>query len=159
MATAATRQALPTATGFAIKCAIAALRRHGADPGPLLRNAGLAESDMDASRRRLTAAAQAEFLEYAALALNDPLFGLRLAEQSNPREVGLLFYATSVAENVAEALSLLAHYCRIVNESVRLKLVQRPDELTVEPGFVGVSRHKMRQNAEFQFAVVVKSFR
>jgi hypothetical protein len=68
---------------------------------------GLAESDLDLSRRRLTAAAQAELLEYAALALNDPLFGLRLAEQSNPREVGLLFYATSAAEDVAEALSLV----------------------------------------------------
>jgi len=154
-----TRQTLPTVTGFAVKCAIAALRRRGLDPGPFLRRAGLKESDLDASRRRLSATAQADFLEYAALALNDPVFGLHLAEQSNPREVGLLFYAMSAADNVSDALKLLMHYCRIVNESVRLKLVRRTDGLIVEPGFFGVSRHRMRQNAEFQFAIVVKSIR
>ena len=159
LATGGIRQTLPTVTGFAVKCAIAALRGRGADPGPLLRRAGLAESDLDASRRRLSATAQADFLEYAALTLNDPVFGLHLAEQSNPREVGLLFYAMSAAENVSDALKLLMHYCRIVNESVRLKLVRKPDGLIVEPGFFGVSRHRMRQNAEFQFAIVVKSIR
>ena len=75
----ATRQALPTVTGFAVKCAIAALRQRSADPGPLLDRAGLAEGDLDTPRRRLSAAAQGEFLEYAALALNDPMFGLHLA--------------------------------------------------------------------------------
>jgi AraC-like DNA-binding protein len=154
-----TRQTPPTVTGFAVKCAIAALRRRGSDPGPVLRRAGLAETDLDASRRRLSATAQADFLEYAALALNDRVFGLHLAEQSNPREVGLLFYAMSAAENVSDALNLLMRYCRIVNESVRLKLVRQPDGLIVEPRFFGVSRHRMRQNAEFQFAIVVKSIR
>lgn len=155
----ATRQAPPTVTGFAVKCAIAALRRRGSDPGPLLRRAGFAEGDLDASRRRLTATAQADFLEYAALALNDPLFGLHLAEQSNPREAGLLFYAMSAAETVAEALALLMQYCRIVNESVRLTLIHQPGGIILDPGFFGVQRHRMRQNAEFQFAIVTKSIR
>jgi AraC-like DNA-binding protein len=154
-----TRQALPTVTGFALKCAVAALRRSDADPDPLLRRAGLTERDLDQPKHRLSATAQADFLEYAAIALHDPLFGLRLAELSNPREVGLLFYVMSAAENVAEALSLLIRYCRIVNESVRLKIVPRLDEIILEPGFFGVSRHRMRQNAEFQFAIVVKSIR
>jgi AraC-like DNA-binding protein len=65
----------------------------------------------------------------------------------------------SAAENVAEALSLLMHYCRIVNESGRLTLVRESDGLIVEPSFFGVSRHRMRQNVEFQFASVVKSIR
>jgi AraC-like DNA-binding protein len=155
----ATRQALPTVTGFAVKCAIAALRQRGADPGPLLHRAGLAELDLRASRRRLSATAQGEFLEYAALALSDPIFGLHLAEQSNPREAGLLFYAMSAAENVSEALTLLMHYCRIVNESVRLKLARRPEGIVVEANFSGVARHRIRQNVEFQFAVVVKAIR
>jgi AraC-like DNA-binding protein len=155
----ATRQALPSVTGFAVKCAIAALRQHDADPDPLLRRAGLAEGDLDGSRRRLSAAAQGEFLEYAALALNDPVFGLHLAEQSNPREVGLLFYAMSAAENVGDALALLMHYCRIVNESVRLKLAPQPDGMLVEASFSGIARHRIRQNAEFEFAVMLKAIR
>ena len=131
----ATRQALPTATGFAVKCAITALRQRSADPGPLLHRAGLAEGDLGASQRRVSAAAQGAFLEYAALALNNSAFGLHLAEQSNPREVGLLFYAMSAAENVSEALALLMRYCRIVNESVRLKLAPQPDGIFVEASF------------------------
>ena len=155
----ATRQALPTATGFAVKCAISALRQGGADPGPLLRRAGLAEGDPGASQRRVSAAAQGAFLEYAALALNDPMFGLHLAEQSNPREIGLLFYAMSAAENVSEALTLLVRYCRIVNESVRLKLAPQPDGIFVETSFSGIARHRIKQNAEFEFAVVIKAIR
>jgi hypothetical protein len=80
----ATRQALPTATGFAVKCAISALRQGGADSGPLLRRAGLAEGDPGASQRRVSAAAQGAFLEYAALALNDPMFGLHLVREVEP---------------------------------------------------------------------------
>ncbi len=154
-----TRQTLPTVTGFAVKCAIAALRQRSADPGPLLDRAGLSEDDLHHPQRRLSATAQGEFLEYAALALNDPAFGLHLAEQSNPREVGLLFYAISAAENVGEALTLLMHYCRIVNESVRLKLTREPEGMLVEASFSGISRHRIRQNAEFAFAIVVKAIR
>jgi len=72
VAMGATRQALPTVTGFAIKCAVVALRRRGADLGPLLRRAGLTEGDFNEPRRRLPATAQADFLEYAAVALDDP---------------------------------------------------------------------------------------
>jgi Arabinose-binding domain of AraC transcription regulator, N-term len=155
----ATRQALPTATGFAVKCAITALRQRSADPGPLLHRAGLAEGDLGVSPRRVSAAAQGAFLEYAALALSDSAFGLHLAEQSNPREVGLLFYAMSAAENVSEALALLMRHCRIVNESVRLKLAPQPDGIFVEASFSGIARHRIKQNAEFEFAVVVKAIR
>jgi AraC-like DNA-binding protein len=155
----ATRQALPTATGFAVKCAISALRQGGADSGPLLRRAGLAEGDPGASQRRVSAAAQGAFLEYAALALNDPMFGLHLAEKSNPREIGLLFYAMSAAENVSEALTLRVRYCRIVNESVRLRLAPQPDGIFVETSFSGIARHRIKQNIEFEFAALIKAIR
>jgi hypothetical protein len=50
----------------------------------LLRRAGLAEGDPGASQRRVSAAAQGAFLEYAALALNDPMFGLHLVREVEP---------------------------------------------------------------------------
>jgi hypothetical protein len=65
-------------------CALAALERRNIAEGPLLHRAGLPEFELDNSRRRVTAAAQGEFLEYAAQALNDTAFGLYLAEQANP---------------------------------------------------------------------------
>ena len=159
MTIGATRQALPTVTGFAVKCALTAPQRRNVAAGPLLHRAGLSEFDADDSRRRVSATAQGAFLEYAAQALNDTAFGLHLAEQANPREAGLLFYAVSAAENLGEALVLLVRYSRIVNESVRVKLARHPDGMVVATNFVGISRHRIRQNVEFQFAVVVKAIR
>ena len=132
MINSATRQQLPTATGFAVKCAMATLRKHGGAAGPLLHRAGLSERGFDDPQHRVTAAAQGEFLEYAAEAMNDTVFGLHLAEQANPREAGLLFYVVSAARNLGEALSLFARYCRIVNESVRLKLTRQSDGVIVD---------------------------
>jgi AraC-like DNA-binding protein len=155
----ATRQALPTVTGFAVKCAVAALRRRNIASEPLLHRAGLSERDFDNPQRRVSAAAQGEFLEYAAEALNDTAFGLHLAEQANPREAGLLFYVASAAGNLSGALTLFVRYFRIVNESVRLNLKRQSDGMIVEANYFGIGRHLVRQNAEFLFAVVVKAIR
>jgi AraC-like DNA-binding protein len=103
--------------------------------------------------------AQSKLLEYAAEALDDSALGLRLAEQTNPREAGLLFYVAAAAKNLEEALVLLERYSRIVNEAVRLKLNRTPKGVTVEADFFGFSRHAMRQNAEFAFGVVLKALR
>jgi hypothetical protein len=56
----ATRQAAAV-TGCAVKCAIAALRGRGANPGPLLHRAGPTEGELDASRRRLPALGAARY--------------------------------------------------------------------------------------------------
>ncbi len=85
----ATRPA-PTVSGFAAKCAIAALRKHNFATRPLLHRAGLPEDAFDNPRHRISAIGQVKFLEYAAEAMDDTAFGLHLAEQSNPREAGLL---------------------------------------------------------------------
>jgi hypothetical protein len=94
-----TRQVLPTATGFAAKQAIAALRNHHIATAPLLRRAGLSEHDFAGAENdgnpvshRVSAVAQVKFLDYAAEAMNDSAFGLHLVEQSDPRDAGIYFY-------------------------------------------------------------------
>jgi hypothetical protein len=154
----ATLQA-PTVTGFAAKCAIAALRKHKVAVWPLLRRAGLPEDAFDDPGSRVSAVGQVNFLEFAAEAMDDTAFGLHLAEQSNPREAGLLFYVISAARNLGEALALFARYSRIVNEAIRLKLVRQPEGVIVEFNYFGISRHRVRQNTEFGIAVVVKAMR
>jgi AraC-like DNA-binding protein len=111
------------------------------------------------AQRRIQAAAQGTFFEYAAEALNDKTFGLHLAQETNPQEAGLLFYVASAAKNVGEALVLLERYCRIVNEAVRPKLNRAPGGLVVEFKVFGLSRHSIQQNAEFGIAVVLKALR
>jgi AraC-like DNA-binding protein len=154
-----TRPVLPTTTGFSARQAIAALQNHNVAVDPLLRRVGLSERDFDNRQGRISAGAQSKLLEYAAETLNDSGFGLRLAQQANPREIGLLFYVASAAKSVSEAVALYARYCRIVNEAVRVKLLQGQSEVVVEFIFVGISRHRARQNAEFGIAAAFKALR
>ena len=156
-----TARALPTVTGFAAKQAIAALRKRGIAATPLLRRAGLSERALagDFDSHPMSALAQAKVLDFAAEAMDDSAFGLHLALQADPRDAGILFYVASGAKNLGEALSLFARYCRIVNEAVRLQVTRTPAGIAVEVGFVGVSRHEVRQNAEFGIAVVLKALR
>ena len=153
------RQVLPTATGFAARQAIAALRKRDIEVAPLLRRVGLSERALDNRQHRISAVAQVKLLECAAEALGDSAFGLHLAQQSNPREVGLLFYVASAAKTIGEALTLYGRYCRIVNEAVRLKATRSPERVSVQLHFVGLPRHLARQNVEFMTAASTKGLR
>ena len=153
-----TRQVLPTATGFAARQAVAAIRKRNVAVEPLLRSARLTERDM-AGQRRISAIAQTKLLEHAAEALGDSAFGLHLAQQTNPREARLLFYVTSAATNVGETIALYARYCRIVNEAVHVKLLRIQDGTIVVFSFLGLSRRNARQSAEFTLAVTLKGLR
>ena len=152
---------LPTVTGFAARGVIAALRKRGVTVDPLLHRIGLSEREIAGGDNavRVTAIAQAKLLDLAAEATGDNAFGLHLAEESDPRDAGILFYVASGAENLGEALALFARYVRIVNEAVRLKLTRTGERLIAEVEFVGLPRHEVRQNAEFGIAAIVKALR
>ena len=148
------RQILPTTTGFAAREAIAMLRKHNIATAPLLLRAGLSEHGLaraadegNGLAQRVSAIGQCKFLEYAADAMNDSAFGLHLAGQIDWRDVGLYFYASSTARDLAEALALFSRYCRIVNEAFRL--TQRSADTAIEFEFVGLPRYAARHNIEY----------
>jgi AraC-like DNA-binding protein len=91
--------------------------------------------------------------------LDDSALGLHLAKQSNPREVGLLFYVASAAKTIGEALTLYGRYCRIVNEAVRLKASRSSEGVRVQLHFIGLPSHLARQNVEFMIAASIKGLR
>ena len=153
------RQALPTVTGIAARLTIAFLEKHKVDSAPMLRRAGLSEHDFDGRQHRISAASQGKLLEYAAEAMDDSAFGLHVAEDASPREAGLLFYVTSAATTIGEALALFARYSRIVNEAAHMKLVPAPERVVAEISFVGLSRHSVRQVTEFGIALTIKALR
>jgi AraC-like DNA-binding protein len=150
---------LPTATGFAARRAVVALRARNIDPAPMLERFGLTEEAVNIDQIRVSAAAQARFLESAAEALHDPELGFHIGAEVNPRGVGLLFYVASAGKDLGEAMALFARYCRIVNEAVRVKLTRQDSELVTEISLVGVPRFRAAQNAEFGITVMVKSVR
>jgi AraC-like DNA-binding protein len=125
----------------------------------LLQRAGLSEHDFDDRRQRISAASQGKFLEYAAEAMDDSAFGLHLAKQANPREAGLLFYVTSAASIIGEALALFARYSRIANEAVSIRHAHAREGLIAEISFIGLSRHAARHVTEFGVGVTIKALR
>jgi AraC-like DNA-binding protein len=150
-----TRQVLPTATGFAAKQAIAALRKHHVEIAPLLRRAGLSEHDLTLAKdesdtsHRISAVAQVKFLDYAAEAMNDSAFGLHLAGQIDPRDAGIFFYIGSAASDLGEALALYSRYSRITNEAIRQKFTTKSGGAALEIEFAGLPSYAARQNTEF----------
>ena len=61
------------------------------------QRAGLWIHDFEDRQSRISATAQAKFLEDAARAMDDSAFALHLAAKADPREGGLLFYVASAA--------------------------------------------------------------
>ena len=153
------RQPLPTVTGIAARLAIAALKTQNVTVAPLLQLAGLSAHDFDVRQQRISAASQGKFLEYAAEALDDRTFGLHLAKQANPREAGLLYYVTSAASNIGEALTLFARYSRIADEAVCIRRARAREGLVAEISFIGLPRHTAKQVTEFGVGVTIKALR
>ena len=148
---------LPTTTGLPARRAVAALRKQHIDPAPLLQRAGLSEQDTNYQENRISSAAQAKLLEFAAEALHDPELGFHLATEVDPRELGLPFYVASAAKDVGEAIALLGRYCRIINEAIRVQMTRRNGDLVIDVHVVGVPRFLAGQNAELAIAVILKS--
>jgi AraC-like DNA-binding protein len=150
---------LPTTTGFLARLAVTALRKHNIDPAPLLHRVGLSEQDLNDQENHISSAAQARLLEFAAEALHDPALGLHLATEVDPRELGLVYYIASAAKDLGEAIELLARYCRIVNEAIRVRMTRGSGELAIEVHVVGVPRLLAAQYAELAIAFILKSLR
>ena len=105
----------------------------------------------------MSAIGQCKFLEYAAEAMDDSAFGLHLAKQIDPRDVGLYFYASSAARDLGEALALFSRYCRIANEAFRL--TQRSADSAIVFEYVGLPRYAARHNMEFVVAGICTALR
>jgi len=150
---------LPTVTGFAARRVADELHKRHVAIAPLLQRAGLTNRELADRQYRISAAAQGRLLELASEVLKDDDLGFHLAAQANPRAAGLLFYVASAARTVGEALTLFERYFRIVNEAVNLKLMRIPNGAILQVGFVGLSRHRIHQNAEFGITVILRALR
>jgi hypothetical protein len=89
--------------------------------------------------------------------MDDSAFGLHLARQIDPRDVGMYFYAGSAARDLGEALRLFSRYCRIVNEAFRL--TQRSADTAIEFEFGGLPRYASRHNMEYVVAGIRTALR
>lgn len=148
------RELVPTAAGTITRLAYARLREARTNVTPLLRKSGLTLSQIDDPNTRVSVRNQINFLKLAAKELNDDLLGFHLAQSFDLREMGFLYYVASSSEMLTLALQRAARYSSIINEGVSIKYVDSKD-VTMAFHYVGVSRHKDRQQIEFFITALV----
>jgi AraC-like DNA-binding protein len=148
----------PTASGALTRLAY----RHALDGNlivePLLRKAGLTPQQIDNPTLRLSVKSQIKFLNLVAAGLGDDLFGFRLAQDFDLREIGTLYYIMASSETLGDALQKAARYSRITNEAVHLKY-QKNRHIVVRFEYIDVARHQDWHQIEFFMIALVRLVR
>ena len=150
--------ALPSAAGGMTRLACAQVKAAGIDVGPLLQKAGITQQQIDDPSARLNVRDQIRFVNLAANALQDDFLGFHIAQLTDLRELGLLYYVAASSNTLSQALQQAARYASIVNEGVSLKYVNG-DEVGTVFRYVGVSRHLDRHQMEFISTILVRTCR
>jgi AraC-like DNA-binding protein len=146
---------LPTAGGGIARLAYARARRAGIELKPLLKKAGLTDERLRDRGSRLPVQQQIQFLNLAANALHDEFLGFHLAQLSDLRELGLLFYVAASSETLGDALQRTARYCSISNEGLSIQCFEE-DDTRIVFDYVGIARHSDRHQIEFFMTVLIR---
>jgi AraC-like DNA-binding protein len=146
---------IPGSDGVLTRLAYARVKAGGIDGQPLLKKANLTLAQIKDPAQRLRARDQIGFMNLAATALGDSLFGFHLAQPVDLREFGFLYYVSASSGTLGEALQQLARYTSSVNESVSLKVLDGAP-VGVRLHYVGVSRHLDRHQMEFVVTLLVR---
>src|SRR6202012_5533220 len=108
--------------GVISRLVYARAKHKGIDVAPLLKQAGLTEDVIHDRSASVGVANQIKFVDLVAEALGDDLLGFHLAEDFDPREIGLLYYVAASADTMGDALQRGERYIKLQNEAVRFKV-------------------------------------
>jgi AraC-like DNA-binding protein len=146
---------VPNAYGTLTRLAYAHAKASGMDPRALLKKANLTLQQINNVSLRLRVRDQIRFLNLVAAALQDDHLGFHLAQLSDLREFGFLYYVSASSEILGDALQRLARYSSIGNEGVSLKYTSGRC-IDVSFHYIGVSRHLDRHQMEFFMTLLVR---
>ena len=96
---------LPSTAGGMTRLAYARAKAAGIALDPLLKQAGLAHHQIKDPRSAIKVRDQVNFLNIAAVALEDDLLGFHLAQTVDLRQLGLLYYVLASSETLIDALA------------------------------------------------------
>jgi len=145
----------PNATGTLTRLAYARAKECGIDKKILLNQANLTIDQIRNAELRLDASNQINFLNLAATAVRDDLFGFHLAQPIDLRELGFLYYVAASSETLDDALLRLTRYSSIVNQGIALRHIEGK-LIRIELHYVGISRHLDRHQIEFFAAYLIR---
>ncbi|HET9534029.1 MAG TPA: AraC family transcriptional regulator ligand-binding domain-containing protein [Mesorhizobium sp.] len=140
------------AAGLASRLALAQLERHNIDPAPLLARSKLSAAALR-GEKRVSVAAQIEFIEEVSRATKDDWIGFTMASDFDLRELGLLYYVAASSRRLEDAFRRVERYVRLGNESLVLRM-DKGATYTIGLSYQGAARYLDRHQMEF-FALVL----
>src|SRR4051812_4672946 len=146
-------QNFPTASGGIARLAYEQAKAAGLDAKRLLNRAKLTLQQVTDDRIRLAVKDQIEFLNLVAAALPAEFLGIRLAQKTDLREIGLLYYVLASSEKLTDALQRVARYSGLNNEGIRITYSQHNGSITFHP--IGISRLSDRHQIEFFVTILL----
>jgi AraC-like DNA-binding protein len=126
--------------GVFSRLAFARAKRKGIDVDLLLKQSGLTPELLADRSAPVGVSNQIKFIDLIAEALGDDLLGFHLAEDFDPRAIGLLYYVAASAETMGDALRRAERYIRLQNEGVRFE-VSTGESVRIRLRYTGVARH------------------
>ena len=138
---------------------VAALRRRGVDPEPLLKEVGLARGDLADPDNRVPYAAVLGLAERAATATGDAGFGLRLGASIDPRDSGLLGFVLLNSPTLLDALGNLKRYFRVIGEGEDFEIERGGPTVTLRFRETDPALRGLRQNSDYLAAIVLRACR
>lgn len=148
-------KAIPTASGGIARLAHQQARTAGLDVAPLLARAALTAQQIAGHHIRIPVGSQIKFLDVVAHALQDEFLGIRLAQQFDLRQVGLLYYVLASSPTLDDALQRAARYSGVNNEGIRISY-RRHRSASLTFHHAGVSRVTDRHQIEFFMTALLR---
>jgi AraC-like DNA-binding protein len=113
----------------------------------MLATAHLTERQIRNVDTRIAVWQQIKFLNAVADGLKDEFLGIRLAQQFELRDLGLLYYVQASSDTLGSALRRLARYSKIHNEGVEIEFHKRKN-ISITFRYVDVPRERDRHQIE-----------
>lgn len=108
---------VPKVRNIAAQIVLKALQAAGIAAAPLLKEAGIPQSQIEQDGGWLPYISHARLLELAAKALDDPFLGLRLVKRIDPRDLGAFGYVGLSSRTFGDALLNLKNYAKVQTEA------------------------------------------
>ncbi|MFI5634945.1 AraC family transcriptional regulator [Streptomyces sp. NPDC051664] len=138
----------PLVRNAALNGYLALTRSLAVDPQPLLRSAGLANTDLAIHNKWIPADAVAQLLELSAVVTGEENFGLRLAEDRRFSNLGPVGLIARDEPDVRSALEMIMRYLHLHNEALHIGISETNSLVTVQLRIVLGTPTECRQAIE-----------
>lgn len=131
MAAGASGKGVGSLSVVAAKPAVAQLVRHGFDPAPVLREAGLTAAALSSFDNRVPHTAIRALWEASARTAGDPWFGLHTARDLPAGDYDLFDYLLTTSPTLGAGIERLIAYARLIYDHTNLRLIVEPRDARI----------------------------